>query len=181
MNCQRRPTCRQNRRLYWEGAPSWKAAGEGTQKNSSATPLRVWFYGKGVSLKVISGRSSCSALYSAWLRVLSGGARIPQPETDLAPRILGGFRLLPLLAPPSVSVSLQGSTPLLIRASAVQELLRAAIILPGQGGWCQSLVPNRTPPVNQPTLLLRRGTVGFGQDGICGKPQPENGQFPPLG
>ena len=44
MNCPRTwipDTCWQSKRLYWEGAPGWRAAGKGTQEDCSAMWLKV--------------------------------------------------------------------------------------------------------------------------------------------
>ena len=41
MNCPRRHICWQSKRLYGEGAPGWRAAGEGTQEDCSTTWLAV--------------------------------------------------------------------------------------------------------------------------------------------
>ena len=41
MNYPRRCVCRQSERLYWEGRPGQRAAGEGAQEDCSATWLTV--------------------------------------------------------------------------------------------------------------------------------------------
>ena len=42
MNFSRRHMCWQSKRLYWERTPWWKAGGNGTRKNCSATWLAFW-------------------------------------------------------------------------------------------------------------------------------------------
>ena len=86
MNCPRRHTCWQSKRLYWEGVPGWRAGGWGNPGRPlcpMAGSLRV--YGDGISFRVVTDQSF-------WLRVLPGGACIAQPRCMPARRILGGGR-----------------------------------------------------------------------------------------
>ena len=67
MNCPRRYTCWQSKRLYWDGTSRQKAAGQGNPGGllcPVAHSLR--FYGDGIHFQVVSGQSF-------WLRVLPGG------------------------------------------------------------------------------------------------------------
>ena len=41
MNCPKRQMCWQSKRFSWEGAPRWRAAGEGTQENCFSMRLTV--------------------------------------------------------------------------------------------------------------------------------------------
>ena len=84
MNCPRRHTCWQNKRLYCEGVPGQRAGGWGNPGGllcHVACSLR--YYGDGISFQVVSGQSF-------WLSVLPGGTWIAQPRWMPVRRILGG-------------------------------------------------------------------------------------------
>ena len=105
-----------------------------------------WFYGNGVSFWVVSGQWSCSASSWSGPRVLLGGTHTFQPRWILAPGILEVGSLLPptdpsqLLPPPPPSVFM--AAPYSLSGSpALRQLKPTVIILPGQGGWFQSVLP----------------------------------------
>ena len=77
--------CWPSKRLYWEGALGWSAAGSGNLREllfHVAPGLR--FYGNQVSVWFVSGQS-------LWLRGTPGGMCIAQPRWIPARRILGGW------------------------------------------------------------------------------------------
>ena len=58
MNCPRRHTCCQSKRLYWDRAPGWTAAGEGSPGELLCHVARsLGFYGDGVSFWVALSQS----------------------------------------------------------------------------------------------------------------------------
>lgn len=72
MNCQRRYTCWQNKRCYWEGAPSGEQQGKGTRKNCSATWFPVsGFMGVGLAFSVVFGQSHLAQPIFSLTQVLS--------------------------------------------------------------------------------------------------------------
>ena len=85
MNCLRRHTCWQNKRLYWEGVPRQTAVGSGNQEDCSAMWLTVGFYGDGINFRVVFGQWF-------WHRLLPGGTPIAQPRWMPVKRILGDGR-----------------------------------------------------------------------------------------
>ena len=83
----------QSKRLYWQGAPTWTAAGKGNLGellHHMAQNLR--FYGNGVNFLVVSGQPSCLGLYLVWFKILPGGMCISQPRWIPARRFLGGWQ-----------------------------------------------------------------------------------------
>ena len=60
MNYPRRCVCRQSERLYWEGRPGQRAAGEGAQEDCSATWPQL-YCGNGANFWAVSGQSLCLA------------------------------------------------------------------------------------------------------------------------
>ena len=86
MNCPRRHISWQSKRLYWEGAPGWRAGGWGNPGWLLChMACSLGFYGDRISFWIFPGQSF-------WLRVLPGGARLDQPRWVPERRILGGGR-----------------------------------------------------------------------------------------
>ena len=84
INCLKRHTCWQSKRLDWEGVPQWRARRWGNPEDCAARGSQSWAYGDGLV-------SSC-LWQSFWLRVLPGGAHTAQPRWMPERRILGGGR-----------------------------------------------------------------------------------------
>ena len=102
-------------RLYWEGAPRWRAAGEGTQESCSATWLAVSGF-----MGLLSGLFPASCLARPVPALAQGPSwwpHTPQARWIPAPRVLGGWPSPPRVVPSQIpQASLQGSTMFQIRA-----------------------------------------------------------------
>ena len=95
MNCVRRQTHRQSKRLCWKGALQWKVAGWckiATGKLICHVAHSLRFHDNEVSFQVFSGQSSCLCPSLVRLRVLPGGKHISQPRWIPAWGFLEGWR-----------------------------------------------------------------------------------------
>lgn len=136
MNLLRRPTW-DKARDYWEGAPGGEQRGEGTQENCSATWLAVsGFMGMGL----VSGLSLADHLAQPVVGLAQGpswwqmhlSAKMDSRAKDLGRLVVPSL----LLAPPKSSGLVIRTGPLVVR-----QLRQAALIVPGQGGQFQPVVP----------------------------------------
>ena len=128
-------TCWQSKRFYWERAPGWRVVGKGTHENCFAAWLAVLGF---MVMGLVSGWSLANHSNS----VFPGGAHIAQPRWMLARGILGSgrtrsvsfdlFRTLPVGGGLLVPYSLSGSP-------VVKQLMQMVTMVPGQGGWFQSV------------------------------------------
>ena len=134
MNSLRRHTSRQSKRLYREGAPGWRAGGWGNPGELLCHVARsLGFYGDGMSFQVVSGQSF-------WLRVPPCGAHVAQPRWMPAKRILGGgVSFWPF--PNSSGWWWLISSVFLTRPPVVKWLSQMVTMVPGPGGWFQSMFP----------------------------------------
>ena len=83
-----------------------------------------------------------SSPYLVWPRVLPGGSHTSQPRWIPEPRILGCRSSPPSSRrPPSPPGHSSGQHPVPHQALLLRQLMRAAVILPGRGGWFPSVVP----------------------------------------
>lgn len=90
MNCPRRHTCCQSKRLYWEEAPGWRAAGWGNPGELLCQVARsLQFYGNKVLFRVVFWPIIFLGPYLVWPRVLLGGVCASQPRWSPAPKIPG--------------------------------------------------------------------------------------------
>ena len=140
MTCPRRHMCWESKKFYWKGHQGRDQECKGTQQNCSATwACSLGFYGDGISFRVVLSQSF-------WLRVLPGGARLVQSRWTPERRILGGG--------PTCGVSFwpflnsYGWGGLLVLCSlpgspVVRQLMQMVTMVPGLGGWFQSVfTPN---------------------------------------
>ena len=91
-----RPMCWQSKRLYWEGVPGrgGNSSVRGPRKLLCHMAHSLRLYGNGVSLKVISGQSSCMACtWSGSRSFLVVSASLSQD--GFQPSIPGGWSFLP--------------------------------------------------------------------------------------
>ena len=87
MNCQRRHSRWQSKRLYQEGTPRQRPGSWGSPGGLLChVTHRLGLYVDGISFQIIFR-------WSLRLRVLSGGARIGQPRWMSTRRLLGGGRI----------------------------------------------------------------------------------------
>ena len=97
MNCPRRHTCWQSKKLYWAGAPWQRAAESGNPEGLLChVAWSLGSSGDGVSFCVVSGSfeplGPLSPWILFWLRVLPGSTCIAQPRWMPARRILEGWK-----------------------------------------------------------------------------------------
>ena len=108
MNCPRRHTCWQSKRLYWEGASEQRAARWGNPKDCSAP----WFVVSCGFYSLVKGLISRVSLVShfswplLWLEVLPGGAHI---STKIDSRKKDSGMLVEHANPPPFSVQFSHS------------------------------------------------------------------------
>ena len=91
------------------------------------------FYGDGISFRIVSDHS---------LRVFPGGALIAQPRWMPTRRILGSGGTL--VSPFDLSQTLPAGGGLLVLYSlsgspVIKQLMQMVTMVPGQGGWFQSV------------------------------------------
>ena len=125
MNCPRRHTYWQSKRLYWEGAPGWRAAGQVDPGELLCQVARS--HKNGVSFWGVSGQSPCLAhIWSdsgpCWWRAHLS-AKVDCSARDSG-RLVGytmGWRLLSPLGPSQFSqLAVGGSTMFLVGTSCCE-------------------------------------------------------------
>ena len=99
INYLRRHMCWQNKRLYWEGVPGWRAARPGNPGELLChVACSFWFYRNGISFQVASQWLSCSdcTWFGLWFFLVVHNFQwrwIPEP------RILRGWLYHPSSCP----------------------------------------------------------------------------------
>ena len=145
MNCPRRHTCWQSKRLYWERAPRWRAGGLGKPRGLLCHVAHsLGFYSDGISFRVASGQSFR-------LRDLPGGARIAQQRWIPVRRIWEVGRTYGLASPFSFWPFPDSSdwwwlvSSAFLTRTSCRKITQMVAVVPGQGGRIQSVVPLTWP------------------------------------
>ena len=116
------------------GSCIWAESNRVREPRRTALPS-LWFYGDGVSFQVAFSQSF-------WLRVLPGGAHLVQPRWMPERRILGGGWTYGISFWPFLNSSSWWwliSSVFLTRTSFVKQPMQMVTMVPGQGGWFQSV------------------------------------------